>query len=77
MTRLPALPRVAAYAAGVQVGTLRQWVRRGHISPPGEDGCYDLNEIAAYSTKRDQGTRFRQAVACRRRRVPCEDPRSL
>lgn len=41
---LPALPSVAAFAAGVKVDTLRKWVRRGHISPP-VNGCYDLHEI--------------------------------
>lgn len=48
-----ALPAVAAYAAGVQIATLRKWVRRGHISPP-VDGLYDLTEIADWIERRDQ-----------------------
>jgi predicted site-specific integrase-resolvase len=49
-----AVPRVAAYAAGVQVDTLRKWVRRGHISPPIR-GCYDLEEITNWlENHRDQ-----------------------
>lgn len=67
MTRIPALPRVAAYAAGIQVATLRQWVRRGHISPPDEHGCYDLAEIERYCALRDSRN-FHRAVAGRRRR---------
>lgn len=74
--RLPALPAVAAYAAGVQVATLRQWVRRGHIPPP-VNGLYDLVAIEAYSARRDRGSRYWQALACHRRRVTCEDPSSL
>lgn len=66
-----ALPAVAAYAAGVQVGTLRVWVNRGHISPP-IDGCYDLIEILAWSDTRSH----RHAVAARYHRHsarrPCE-----
>lgn len=42
--RIDALPAVAAFAAGVQRGTLRKWVRRGHISDAVR-GCYDLAEI--------------------------------
>lgn len=45
---LRALPNVAAYAAGVQTATLRQWVRRGHISPP-VHGCYDLDEVQRHA----------------------------
>lgn len=63
---LPALPSVAAYAAGVQTATLRQWVRRGHISPP-VDGCYDLDEILVYSDERN-ARHFHRAVAGRTRR---------
>lgn len=66
-----ALPRVAAYAAEVQVATLRVWVRRGHISPP-VDGLYDLVEILAWSDSRSH----RHAVAGRytrhTRRDRCE-----
>jgi len=78
MTRIPALPRVAAYAAGVQVATIRQWARRGRISPPDENGCYDLTEIEEWSKRRDEGPCYPQALAGRRRRrVPCEDPQTL
>ncbi len=48
----PALPAVAAYAAGVQIATLRKWVQRGHISPADRNGCYDLVEILAWCEKR-------------------------
>lgn len=51
--RVPALPNVAAYAAGVQPKTLRQWVRRGQISDTVR-GCYDLAEILAWVETRDQ-----------------------
>jgi hypothetical protein len=64
MTRYRALPPVAAYAADVQPGTLRQWARRGHISPPDADGCYDLTEILAWSEKRSH----RHAVSARHQR---------
>lgn len=64
-------PAVAAYAAGVQPGTLRQWVRRGHISPP-VNGRYDLAEILSWSDRRS----YRHAVAARHqrhtRRATCE-----
>lgn len=63
-----AVARVAAYAAGVQPGTLRQWVKRGHISAP-VGGLYDLAEIEAFSAARDQSSRYWQALAARRRRV--------
>ena len=61
-----ALPAVAAYAAGVQVSTLRKWVQRGHIPPP-VNGLYDLEEIERYSVLRDTRN-FHRAVAGRRRR---------
>lgn len=60
---MPALPNVAAYAAGVQVATLRQWVARGHITAP-VDGCYDLIEILAWSDTRSH----RHAVSARHQR---------
>jgi hypothetical protein len=50
--RLPALPAVAAYAAGVRVKTLRKWVERGRISER-VNGCYDLTEILAWVDGRD------------------------
>lgn len=65
MTRV--LPAVAAYAAGVQVCTLRQWVRRGHIPGP-VDGLYDLEAIADYIDQRDDAGHYLRAVAGRRRR---------
>lgn len=64
-----ALPAVAAYAANVQVGTLRQWVRRGHISQPDPHGCYDLTEILAWSEKRSH----RHAVSARHQRHTIRD----
>lgn len=76
------LPNVAAYAAGVQVSTLRQWVRRGHIPAP-VDGLYDLAAIEAFCRTRDSDReRFGQALAGRRRRgesrrVPCSHDRHL
>jgi hypothetical protein len=57
---LYALPAVAAYAAGVQPGTLRVWVHRGHISAP-VNGCYDLAEILAWADRRSTS----HAVAAR------------
>lgn len=57
----------AAHAAQVQVATLRQWVRRGHISAPDRYGRYDLREIYAYQRGGSSG-RHAQAVAARSRR---------
>lgn len=77
-----ALPAVAAYAAGVQVATLRKWVQRGHITAP-VNGLYDLVEIEAYSRQRDADSeRFGQALGGRRRRgesrrVACDRERHL
>lgn len=68
-----ALPAVAAYAADVGVATLRQWARRGHISPP-VDGCYDLNEIAAYTEKREAEGNVGRAIGGRRRRGERRSP---
>lgn len=65
---LRALPAVAAYAAGVQVATLRQWVRRGHISPPDENGCYDLVEIEQFSAARQERGNYHRALRARSRR---------
>ena len=58
-----ALPAVAAFAAGVQVATLRKWVQRGHISAP-VGGLYDLDEILAWSERRSH----RHAVSARHQR---------
>lgn len=41
--RLPL--ELAAFAAGVQPGTVRKWVRRGHIPEP-VDGLFDMVAIA-------------------------------
>jgi predicted site-specific integrase-resolvase len=73
-------PSEAAAAAGVQPGTLRLWVKRGHISPP-VDGCYNLAEIEAYSALRD-ATQFGRALRSRTRRgesrrVACPPPDCL
>lgn len=59
-------PDAVAHLLGVQVGTLRQWARRGHISPP-VDGCYDLAEALTYSDARDV-RHFGRALGGRRRR---------
>lgn len=52
LVRLPALPAVAAFAARVQVSTIRKWAARGLISPADENGCYDLVEIVAWIERR-------------------------
>lgn len=58
-----ALPAVAAYCAGVQVATLRQWVYRGHISAP-VDGLYNLNEVQQYAIIwHDTVDQFRRELA--------------
>jgi len=59
----PAPVRDCAYAAGVQPGTLRIWVLRGHISPP-VGGMYDLDEILEWSDRRSH----RHAVSARHQR---------
>lgn len=66
MTAILRTPAEAAFEAGVQVATLRQWVRREHISPP-VNGRYDLDEIEKYSARRDVEA-FRRAFAGRTRR---------
>lgn len=43
----------AALAAGVLPGTIRQWVRRQRIKPPVGGRWYCLEEIEAYSYRRD------------------------
>lgn len=59
-------PDAIARLLGVQVATLRQWARRGHISPA-VNGRYDLAEALAYSDARDV-RHFGRAVGGRRRR---------
>lgn len=56
-----ACPADAAYAAGVTVSTLRDWVARGHIHR--YDGCYDLMEILDYLDRRRVGRPRRERVA--------------
>lgn len=74
-----ALPAVAAYAAQVQIKTLFQWARRGHITPLAENGCFDLREILAYVERRN----YDMAIAVRKRRgetrgtVIADDPANL
>jgi len=63
-----ALPAVAAYAAGVQVKTLRTWVYRGHISEQVR-GCYDLVEVLAWVERR-RGLTIEQATVRARYGVP-------
>lgn len=60
-------PNIAAYAAHVQVDTLRAWVRRGHIPPPNENGNYDLREIYAYQREGTEA-RLSRALHSRKRR---------
>lgn len=62
-TPLLATPAVAAYAAEVQPGTLRQWVARGHIPAP-VNGLYDLTAILAWTEQRSH----RHAVSARHQR---------
>lgn len=64
---LYAMPAVAAYAAGVQVATIRQWARRGHISPA-VNGCYDLADVVAYSDSRAERGHEVRAIRSRTRR---------
>lgn len=73
-------PDGIAHLLGVQPSTLRQWARRGHISPA-VDGCYDLAEALAYSDRRD-AYQFGRALGGRRRRgesrrVACVSPERL
>jgi hypothetical protein len=49
-----ALPSVAAYAAGVRVGTLRQWAARGLVTRS-PDGRYDLRSVLARVDSRQLG----------------------
>lgn len=58
---------MAAFAAHVQLRTLEQWVRRGHISAPNANGNYDLVEIFRYQ-REGSAARHARAVAARRRR---------
>jgi hypothetical protein len=63
MTLVPAT--LAAHSADVRPGTLRQWARRGHISPP-TGGLYDLDEITTWidqhrNTARSRALRLRHA----------------
>jgi hypothetical protein len=51
--RIPAMPAVAAYAAQVDIATVRKWAARGHISGADLNGCYDLVEILAWVERRD------------------------
>lgn len=71
MSSAPA--ELAAYCADVRPGTLRIWVKRGHISPP-IDGMYDLDEILEWSDRRSH----RHAVSARHqrhtRRDRCKNP---
>lgn len=61
-------PDAIAYLLGVQTATVRQWARRGHISPA-VNGCYDLAEAVAYSDSRDSDPeRYGRALGSRRRR---------
>lgn len=59
-------PDAIAYLLGIQTATLRQWARRGHISPA-VDGYYDLAEAVDYSDRRD-AYHFGRALGGRRRR---------
>lgn len=55
MTRVPAhLVLVLLRQSGHHIGpaTLRQWIRRGHITRG--DGGYDLREIKTYLDRRSQ-----------------------
>lgn len=58
MRRVPAaLALLALHQSGrpLTAGTLRQWVRRGHISRG--RGGYDLTEIVTYLDRRDETQR--------------------
>lgn len=69
-----ALPDVAAYAAQVLPKTLRQWVRRGHISDVDpQTGMYDLRDILAYCDRRNTD----MALAVRKRRGETRHARRL
>lgn len=60
-------PNIAAFAAGVQVKTIRAWAARGHISPANENGNFNLVEVYAYQREGTE-VRLARAIAARKRR---------